>query len=100
MPTVLPKFYSFYQNFQTQIMWQEQNNALQCTFRFRDFVQAFAFMTEVAFAAEKINHHPNWSNVWNTVTIHLNTHDAGNIITDKDHALATAIDGIFEKYKG
>lgn len=57
-------------------MWTESNNALHATFRFTDFAEAFAFMTEVAFHAEKMNHHPNWSNVWNTVQISLNTHDA------------------------
>jgi pterin-4a-carbinolamine dehydratase len=49
-------------------------------------------MTRVAFLAEAQNHHPNWSNVYNTVTIELNTHDAGNIVTEKDHKLAKAID--------
>lgn len=79
-------------------MWTEENNALQRIFKFKNFTQAFAFMTEVAFAAEKQNHHPNWSNVYNTVDIKLNTHDKGDIVTDKDHALAKAIDGIFERY--
>ena len=79
-------------------MWTEENNALQRIFKFKNFTQAFAFMTEVAFAAEKQNHHPNWSNVYNTVDIQLNTHDKGDIVTDKDHALAKAIDGIFERY--
>ncbi len=79
-------------------MWQEVNNQLKATFKFKDFVQAFAFMTEVAFYAEKMNHHPNWSNVWNTVELALSTHDAGNIVTDKDRQLAAAIDQIFEKY--
>ena len=79
-------------------MWVEQNNQLQRTFKFRDFVEAWAFMTEVAFAAEKADHHPNWSNVYNAVTIHLTTHDAGNTITAKDRKLATAIDAIAAKY--
>lgn len=79
-------------------MWQEEKNRLHRTFKFRDFTEAFAFMTEVAFAAEKHNHHPNWSNVWNTVEIHLTTHDAGNIVTEKDRKLAKAIDEIFQKY--
>lgn len=80
-------------------MWQEEKNRLQRSFKFRDFTEAFAFMTEVAFAAEKHNHHPDWSNVWNTVEIHLTTHDAGNIVTDKDHKLAKAIDEIYRKYQ-
>ena len=49
-------------------------------------------MTRVALAAEKMNHHPNWSNVYNNVEIHLNTHDAGDTVTDKDRKLATEID--------
>lgn len=80
-------------------MWHEEKNRLQRTFKFKDFTQAFAFMTEVAFAAEKQNHHPNWSNVWNTVEIQLTTHDAGNIVTDRDRRLAKAIDEIFLKYQ-
>jgi 4a-hydroxytetrahydrobiopterin dehydratase len=51
-------------------------------------------MTKVALLAEKQNHHPFWTNVYNTVTIELNTHDAGDIVTDKDHALAKAIDEV------
>jgi len=79
-------------------MWLEEKNRLQHTFKFKDFAEAFAFMTEVAFAAEKQNHHPNWSNVWNTVEIQLTTHDAGNIVTDKDRKLAKTIDEIYQKY--
>jgi 4a-hydroxytetrahydrobiopterin dehydratase len=79
-------------------MWQEVKNRLQATFHFKDFAEAFAFMTEVAFLAEKQNHHPNWSNVWNTVEIHLTTHDAGNIVTDKDRKMALAIDAVYQKY--
>jgi 4a-hydroxytetrahydrobiopterin dehydratase len=75
-------------------MWIEKNNRLSKTFKFNDFQEAFAFMTRVAFLAEAQNHHPNWSNVYNTVTIELNTHDAGNIVTEKDHKLAKAIDKI------
>ncbi len=80
-------------------MWQEKDNSLQATLRFRDFAEAFAFMTEVAFEAEKQNHHPNWSNVWNTVEIHLTTHDAGNVVTDRDRRLAAAIERIYQKYR-
>ncbi|MBS1764125.1 MAG: 4a-hydroxytetrahydrobiopterin dehydratase [Bacteroidetes bacterium] len=72
-------------------MWTEKDNTLQKVFRFKDFVQAFTFMTEVAFIAEKMNHHPDWRNVYNTVEIKLSTHDAGNKVTDKDHQLAAAI---------
>ncbi len=73
-------------------MWVEENNRLTRTFRFKDFTEAFGFMTKVALLAEKMDHHPFWTNVYNTVTIELNTHDAGNIVTDKDRALAKAID--------
>lgn len=73
-------------------MWEEQNNQLYRKFSFRDFSEAFAFMTRVAFEAEKMNHHPRWTNVWNTVEVWLSTHDAGNVVTEKDHALAARID--------
>lgn len=72
-------------------MWEERDNKLCKTFKFNDFVEAFSFMTRVAFLAEKHNHHPNWSNVYNTVTIELTTHDAGNTITEKDRSLANEI---------
>ena len=80
-------------------MWKEENNALKASFQFKDFTEAFAFMTEVAFHAEKMNHHPNWHNVYNTVAFSLNTHDAGDVVTDKDRDLAKAIDGVYEKFK-
>ena len=75
-------------------MWTEENNRLKKTFKFKDFQEAFAFMTRVAFLAEAQGHHPNWSNVYNTVTIELTTHDAGNVVTQKDKDLASAIDKI------
>ena len=80
-------------------MWKEKDKQLQATFTFKDFVQAFAFMTEVAFLAEKLNHHPNWNNVYNTVKISLSTHDKGNIVTDKDRQLADAISTVFDRFK-
>lgn len=73
-------------------MWQEENNKLVRKFEFDDFVQAFGFMSRVALVAEKMEHHPNWSNVYNEVTIELTTHDEGNTITEKDRKLAAAID--------
>jgi len=79
-------------------MWMEEDNMLKARFKFKDFSQAFAFMTEVAFLAEKLNHHPNWSNVWNTVDIHLTTHDAGNTVTQKDQNLAESITKVFSRY--
>ncbi|NJN25686.1 MAG: pterin-4-alpha-carbinolamine dehydratase [Cyclobacteriaceae bacterium] len=73
-------------------MWKEQDNKLKADFEFDDFVAAFGFMTQVALIAEKMNHHPTWTNTYNTVSIALSTHDAGDIVTDKDHKLAKAID--------
>ena len=73
-------------------MWKEEDNKLKRTFVFKDFVEAFGFMCKVAILAEKMNHHPNWSNVYHTVTIELCSHDMGDIVTERDHKLATAID--------
>jgi 4a-hydroxytetrahydrobiopterin dehydratase len=73
-------------------MWQEENNKLKKSFVFHNFSQAFAFMTRVALIAEKMDHHPFWTNVYNQVSIELSTHDAGNVVTEKDHRLAKAID--------
>lgn len=72
-------------------MWIEKENKLTKTFEFKDFTEAFGFMTKVAIEAEKMNHHPNWSNVWNKVSFELTTHDAGNTITEKDRKLAEII---------
>jgi 4a-hydroxytetrahydrobiopterin dehydratase len=77
------------------MMWKEENNQLQRSFEFKDFVAAFAFMTKVAFAAEKMGHHPNWSNVYNKVDIKLFTHEAQDSITEKDVKLSKEIDKIF-----
>ena len=76
-------------------MWKEENNTLYRKFEFADFSEAFAFMTRVALAAEKMNHHPLWTNVYNKVEMWLNTHDAGDIVTEKDHKLAEKINNIF-----
>jgi 4a-hydroxytetrahydrobiopterin dehydratase len=73
-------------------MWEEKDNKLYRKFKFKDFLEAFAFMTKVALAAEKMDHHPLWTNVYNTVEIWLNTHSEGDIVTDKDRKLATIID--------
>ncbi|MDX1627440.1 MAG: 4a-hydroxytetrahydrobiopterin dehydratase [Fulvivirga sp.] len=75
-------------------MWKEEDNKLKKTFEFSDFKEAFGFMAQVAIVAEKMNHHPNWSNVYNTVSFELNTHDAGDVVTDKDKKLAEEIDKI------
>ncbi len=75
-------------------MWQNVNNKLYKKFQFKNFSEAFAFMTRVAFEAEKMNHHPLWTNAWNTVEIWLSTHDAGDMVTIKDEELAKKIDSI------
>ncbi len=75
-------------------MWKEKKNSLYQKFTFNDFSEAFAFMTRVALAAEKMNHHPSWRNTYNTVEITLNTHDAGDVVTKKDRELAKTIDQI------
>lgn len=73
-------------------MWEEKNNKLYKKFEFKNFSEAFAFMTRVALAAEKMDHHPLWTNVYNKVELWLNTHDAGDTVTEKDHKLAKQID--------
>ncbi len=75
-------------------MWKEENNRLYKKFQFADFLEAFAFMEKVAEQAEKMNHHPLWTNVYNTVEIWLSTHDAGDVVTQKDWDLAAAIDAL------
>ena len=74
--------------------WEHSNGALYKVFMFTDFSKAFAFMVRVAMEAEKMNHHPTWKNTWNSVEIWLNTHDAGNIVTEKDIDLAKRIDAL------
>ena len=75
-------------------MWQEQNNKLYRKFQFKDFSEAFAFMARVALEAEKMDHHPLWTNVYNTVEIWLSTHSAGDVVTSKDRQLAEKIDDL------
>ncbi len=74
--------------------WKEKKDTLYGKFQFKDFSEAFAFMTRVALEAEKMNHHPLWKNVYNKVEIWLSTHDAGDIVTKKDHQLAKKIDAL------
>jgi len=74
--------------------WTEKDNKLHRSFAFRDFSEAFAFMTRVALLAEQHNHHPYWTNVYHKVDIYLNTHDAGDVVTEKDRKLADAIDAL------
>ncbi|HUM51951.1 MAG TPA: 4a-hydroxytetrahydrobiopterin dehydratase [Chitinophagales bacterium] len=72
--------------------WITKDNKLEKEFVFKDFIDAFAFLTKVAIAAEKQNHHPEIYNVYNKVKISLQTHDAGNVVTEKDYTLAKTID--------
>ncbi len=75
-------------------MWKEEDNTLYKKFLFKDFSEAFGFMTRVAIEAEKMGHHPLWKNVYNTVEFWLNTHDKGDVVTDKDRKLADKIDAL------
>ena len=75
-------------------MWKEENNTLYKKFEFKNFSEAFAFMTRVAIEAEKADHHPKWTNVYNKVEIWLNTHDAGDVVTEKDKELSKKIDAL------
>lgn len=74
--------------------WKEEDNKLKRSFKFKNFVEAFGFMARVALEAEKMEHHPEWSNTYNTVDIALQSHDAGNKITEKDYKLAKKIDAL------
>ncbi|MEJ6978940.1 4a-hydroxytetrahydrobiopterin dehydratase [Pedobacter sp. P351] len=74
--------------------WKEKNDQLVREFEFKNFSDAWAFMTKVALAAEKMDHHPEWSNVYNKVSIKLSTHSAGNTVTQKDKDLAKIIDAL------
>jgi 4a-hydroxytetrahydrobiopterin dehydratase len=74
--------------------WAELDGALEREFTFTSFTEAFAFMTRVAFIAEELNHHPEWSNVYNRVTIRLTTHDEGNVVTDFDRTMAARLDAL------
>jgi 4a-hydroxytetrahydrobiopterin dehydratase len=73
--------------------FEEGGKALVRTFKFKDFSVAFGFLTRVAMHAEKVDHHPEFTNVWNRVDFRLTTHDAGGV-TDRDHQLAAAINAL------
>ena len=79
-------------------MWTEQDYCLQRSFRFADFTTAFAFLTEVASEAERLNHHPWFSSEYDLVEFRLYTHDADNSITQRDYQLAAAIDALAARY--
>jgi 4a-hydroxytetrahydrobiopterin dehydratase len=78
---------------QAQAKWRLQEDALQVEWKFKNFVQAMSFMNAVAEVAERMNHHPEWSNVYNRVSVRLTTHDAGGL-THLDFALAQAMDSL------
>ena len=73
--------------------WEYEDSAIHTAFEFEDFKEAFSAMTRIAFEAEKMQHHPDWHNVYNTLNITLSTHDADGV-TDKDFELAKVIDGL------
>ena len=79
-------------------MWTETDHSLRCGFRFADFTAAFAFLTEVATEAERLDHHPWFSNEYNVVEFRLRSHDAGNTVTARDHRLAAAIDAVAARH--
>lgn len=91
MPGIIRKPSDSSEKEMSDISWKEVDEALVAEIQFKDFVDAFAFMTEVAALAEAHQHHPEWSNVYNRLSIRLTTHDAGNMITEKDRTLAAAI---------
>jgi 4a-hydroxytetrahydrobiopterin dehydratase len=75
-------------------MWQEIDNKLYRKFEFKNFIEAFSFMTSIAILTEKANHHATITNTYNTVELWLTTHDKGNTITEKDTKLAEQIDAL------
>ena len=79
--------------------FNESDNKLTAEAEFKDFRQAFGFMAQVAISAEKMDHHPTWSNTYNKVMIELTSHDAGNTVTERDHKLAKEIEGIYQQFK-
>ena len=80
------------------MMWTEANNSLSKTFVFKDFLQAMQWMQRCAAAIEAQQHHPEWTNVYNKVSVVLRTHDAGNTVTDKDRQLAALLDRMYQEF--
>jgi 4a-hydroxytetrahydrobiopterin dehydratase len=74
--------------------WKEENHKLTKTFVFKSFADAIAWMVKASFVIEKLDHHPEWSNIYNKVHVTLTTHDAGNTITEKDRKLAEILDSL------
>lgn len=81
-------------------MWTEKEDGLYGSFEFDDFNAAFGFMTRVALEAEKHDHHPDWTNIYNKVEIRLCSHDAGNTVTNRDRQMAAIIEGIYHRSIG
>ena len=79
--------------------WEFRDNALHRELQFRDFVEAFMLMTSVALMAERMGHHPDWSNVYNRLTIRLSTHDVGGV-SDNDLTMAAAISELYRRLTG
>ena len=79
-----------------ELAWELSDTSLRKSFQFKDFAEAFAFMTEVAKIAEELDHHPDWSNSYGSVRIRLCTHDDGNKVTAKDYELAIAINALLQ----
>ncbi len=77
-------------------MWQEENNKLYKKFEFKDFKEALDFINTVADIANELNHHPTIQNTYNTVDLWLSTHDAGDVVTDKDKVFADRVDALFQ----
>lgn len=75
--------------------WIIKNNSMSKTYEFKDFDTAMLFMQKAAPLISALNHHPEWSNCYNRVFVLLTTHDAGNVITEKDHALADLLDNMY-----
>lgn len=79
--------------------WKETEKSLEVELKFKDFRRAFSFMAEVAIEAERMNHHPTWTNTYNTVSFILQTHDSGYTVTDKDRKLAKKIEEVYKNYE-
>ena len=79
----------------TKDKWEEKDGALERTFLFEGFADAMTFMVRCAFHAEAMDHHPEWTNVYNRVHVRLTTHDAGNTVTEKDRELARRMDAVY-----
>jgi len=76
-------------------MWQDKDGALYRAWKFKDFTEAFAFMTAIAKLAEQMDHHPKWTNEYNKLEIWLSSHDAGGKVTEKDKQMAAGIDALY-----